>query len=183
MSDLFSELRGRGEDEKIKNTVDRIMKHTNWDDYIRNHPFDGTLINPYSIKKIVEDYYINNPRVPIERRLPPESLRVPSAHKNDDYDIEQKTPKNNDDDENVYDYELIEKTREPTGPYDPFQETKRFETWYTYRVIETGEIIKTKEKLHKEKLHGGKRKSRRNQKSKKSSKKSSKKLRKSIRRR
>ena len=147
-ADLSNRLKGMGTTEQIKNTVDRINENTNWTDYMRNHPFNGTLINPYSIKDIVEDYY-NNKIVPIEKRLPSESLRVPSAPEND--------------------YEFIKKEKKE-GPYCHYHEGCALETWYIYKDKKTGEEIKSKTQLH-----GGKRKSSRNQKNKKSSKKSSKK--------
>ena len=161
MTDLYlsSKLSHRGTPAQIKKTINRIKENKSADAYMTNHPpLNGTLINPHSIKEIVEDYYKkNNPIVPIET-ISSESLIVPSAPEND--------------------YEFIKAERDDTGRYCPYHGANKMETWYYYKDKKTGVIRRSRTKHH-----GGKRKSRRNQKSKKSSKKSSKKLRKSNRRR
>ncbi len=52
-----------------------------------------------------------------------------------------------------------------TGPFNPGMWDQEPELWYIYKNKETGDEVKSKQKLH-----GGKRKSRRNRKSKKSRK-------------
>lgn len=58
--DLAQQLTGYGTPEQITNTVQRLKEKKNWNEFLANYPY-GSHIQPYNIKKIVENYYASRP--------------------------------------------------------------------------------------------------------------------------
>jgi hypothetical protein len=55
--DLYNSLKGLGPPQNVANTIKRVQANTNWNDFVTNYPFNGTHLNPHTIKKIVDKYY------------------------------------------------------------------------------------------------------------------------------
>ena len=55
--DLYNSLKGLGPPQNVANTIKRVQANTNWNEFVTNYPFNGTHLNPHSIKKIVDEYY------------------------------------------------------------------------------------------------------------------------------
>ena len=157
-ADLAQKLEHYGTPEQIESTISNIKKHTKWEDFVKDYNY-GELINPYSIKSIVQKYYNN----PTDTTSPPPTATISPPPT--DTTSPPIRPQGS--------LTLISEETLPTGSYSPFHESNALETWYSYKD-KNGNVINTKTKYH-----GGKRKSRRNRKSRKSRKN----LRKSNRRR
>jgi hypothetical protein len=139
MSDnLETKLKLYGTPSQVGNTIEHITKHTKWIQFITDYRYDGKLINPHSIRDIVENYYNNltdaSPAAsPVPVPVPSPSATTTSIATNG--------------------LRFIKSEMLPTGKTCPYRELKEYEKWYFYED-ENGEEIKTKTNLH-----GGKRKS------------------------
>jgi hypothetical protein len=152
--DLYKELKTYGPAEQVTNTIARIKAKQNWSDFLNNYE-PGKIINPHAIKTIVEKYYNSLPDTT--------SLTATNVPDTTSLTATTSVPTG---------LKFIKEERLPTGSYSHFHQLHALETWYFYED-ENGHVIESKTKLH-----GGKKKSRRNRKSKKSRKN----LRKSNRR-
>ena len=151
---LMRGLQHRGNPEQIQNTFRRITDthRRSLEDYMRDHPFDGTLITPYKIEDLIKEYYISKAAMDVD-------MDVDAAGNN---------------------YELINEEVRYTGDHGRFHDGHRAETWYTYKNKKTREVFDTKKKLHRGGKRKSRRNQKSKKSSKKSRKKSRKELRKKL---
>lgn len=138
----------------IDNTIKRINSFSNWEDFNKDHPL-GTIIDPYIIQDIVEQYYKN--------KVPPPAPTPPRGRTR--AEVEGLT--------------FVERVRRPNGATRYSGDTSAYDNFYIYRD-KAGAEVESKVDLHtpseynsyplEHTSHGGKRKSRRVRKSKKSRK-------------
>lgn len=205
MSDLKSQLKGYGTDDMINNTINCIEKKTKWDDLLNGCTAFNPIINPYSIKDIVNKYYEGHSHTAVSTPAPsssssslppprpPSSLPPPRPssssasllYHNNYNELIQIYDDINELAKKGTKITITEESR-PTGPMSyAFDGQHAPETWLVYKTNNYQTVLKevrkkdAKELIEKASKKGGKRKSRRNQKNKKSRKK----LRKSNRRR
>ena len=158
---LITNLEPFGTCNQTLATIKRIQEKKSWEDFKDKYPH-GQAIPPYSIEKIVKEYY---------KKYPPATTTSPS-----DTPTSPPATTTTSDNNGLPKYQTEIRR---TGVYSPFLEQNALEEWYIYND-EQGNLVESRTKPNfKPTSKAGKRKSRRNRKSKKSRKN----LRKSNRRR